>query len=327
VNDASTAGLVSCFTPQCASFNIDFTVYFNQSSCTTAGGCVTTCAYMQQVDIYIQGNTVETTLLSAGLNVSTYTIPDCAAQYLTMTASPTYGVPPYTYLWTPGSITTSSYFITPPPSSSTVYTLTVTDACGNTATDNVTIVNPCLTLPVVLVSFNGFENDGENHLNWVTASEENTSVFEIERSVNGESFLKIGSIQAKGNSNAEQQYVFTDAHPELGINYYRLKIIDADETFSYSQVISVQSGISAGELSVDVTSNLSSLQLDIHSPVAGDAHFILYDITGKEIHAQTLSVGEGRTEAHLSAEKIAAGTYFAVIQMNTETANTKFIRN
>lgn len=323
VNDATTTALVSCFTPQCASFNINFTLYFNQFSCTTPGGCVTTCAYMSRIDIYIQGRTVEAAALAGSSSVPSYTIPDCTAQYLTLNASPTYGVPSYTYLWTPGSVTTSGYFITPPPSSTTVYTLTVTDACGNTATDNITIVNPCLTLPVDLASFTGFENNNMHYLHWTTLSEENVLSFDIERSVNGESFERLGTVKAEGEAHS---YAFTDISPVSGINYYRLQVIDADNTSEYSQIISISSGIIPGDLSIDVSSTITSLQFNINSPMAGTAQVILYDVAGKEIFTQNISVGEGRTEALVNADNLAAGTYLAVLQMNSELANAKFVR-
>src|SRR4029079_5823249 len=58
-----------------------------------------------------------------------------------------------------------------------------------------------ITLPVNLVSFNGELQGGATLLNWRTATEENTSHFEIERSLNGTSFEKIGSVTATGNSS------------------------------------------------------------------------------------------------------------------------------
>jgi hypothetical protein len=243
-----------------------------------------------------------------------------------MTASPTYGVPPYTYFWSPGSVTTSSYFITPPPSSTTVYTLTVTDACGNTATDNVTIINPCLTLPVDIVTFTGYSEEGINYLHWVTSSEENTQYFEIERSTNEGVFEKIGSVPANTNTNDETIYAFTDNNAATGLNYYRLHMFDVDGSADYSQIIAIESGIQSNTLTIDAVASQSNLELNILAPKGGKATIILYDISGREILMQPVIAGTGKTTVILNIDGLESGSYVAVVSLNAETATEKFIK-
>lgn len=96
-------------------------------------------------------------------------------------------------------------------------------------------------LPVSWLYFDGQYVDGKNLLEWHTASEKDNQGFEIERSVDGSTFEKIGWTDGHGTTRSTQTYIFTDAEPSLGWNYYRLKQIDYDGTFEYSRLIPVLS--------------------------------------------------------------------------------------
>jgi hypothetical protein len=64
----------------------------------------------------------------------------------------------------------------------------------------------------------------------------NSSRFDVEKSADGNVFIKTGTVQAQGNSNVETNYSFTDNTPFKGPNYYRLKVIDIDGTYEYSDI-------------------------------------------------------------------------------------------
>ncbi|HRB31318.1 MAG TPA: T9SS type A sorting domain-containing protein, partial [Ferruginibacter sp.] len=88
--------------------------------------------------------------------------------------------------------------------------------------------------PLNLLNFTAQKDKQRVILNWETSNEINTSHFEIERSVNS-SFTKIGDIPAL-NSAGEHNYKMYDEHPEKGVNFYRLKMIDIDGHFTYSVI-------------------------------------------------------------------------------------------
>lgn len=97
-------------------------------------------------------------------------------------------------------------------------------------------------LPVELINFSGEAKDGFVDLNWSTATEKNSSHFEVERSANASSFEKILSVSSKaqnGNSNSILYYNTIDNTPITNISYYRLKQVDKDNSFSFSGIISV----------------------------------------------------------------------------------------
>lgn len=95
-------------------------------------------------------------------------------------------------------------------------------------------------LPIELLFFRGNSTKESVSLSWATASEENFNYFEIERAAQGTSFEIIGEIEGDGNSFTRLDYSFEDNIPEIGLNYYRLKSIDFDGTFEYSEVILVK---------------------------------------------------------------------------------------
>jgi hypothetical protein len=125
-------------------------------------------------------------------------------------------------------------------------------SCGSTGNvgGNVTIayqtgwfasgqVNP---LPVTLVSFSAKLMNQKTQIQWKTATEFNTAYFEIERSNDLQAIEVINKIDAKGFSTQEQTYTVFDSNPNKGINYYRLKSVDFDGTFSTSKWICIQNG-------------------------------------------------------------------------------------
>lgn len=93
------------------------------------------------------------------------------------------------------------------------------------------------TLPVTFTNFSGKVQGNDILLNWATASEQNSSHYEVERSTEGRSFVKMGSVTAAGNSSSASTYHFTDAGVGEGIYQYRLKQVDVDGRFIYSAVI------------------------------------------------------------------------------------------
>ncbi len=113
---------------------------------------------------------------------------------------------------------------------------------GKIFVDNVRItVFTTSVLPVELLSFTASKANTNNILTrWTTASESNSSHFDIERSRDATSFNKIGTIAAAGNSSTVINYEFLDTNPFPGISYYRLKQVDFNDDFTYSDIVSVK---------------------------------------------------------------------------------------
>ncbi len=96
-----------------------------------------------------------------------------------------------------------------------------------------------VVLPVELTAFSGKEDNGQIRLYWTTAQEINNDYFEVQRSTDGRHFEVIAKVYGVGNSNTPIHYEALDQQPVKGLNYYRLRQVDFDESEDYSSVITV----------------------------------------------------------------------------------------
>ena len=96
-------------------------------------------------------------------------------------------------------------------------------------------------VPVELAFFNAVDVDGKVELEWVTATETNNFGFEIQRkNLENESWNVIGTVKGKGTTTTPHKYCFTDNSVDIGTYYYRLKQIDFDGSFDFSDEIKIE---------------------------------------------------------------------------------------
>ena len=96
-------------------------------------------------------------------------------------------------------------------------------------------------VPVELTKFAAYADGDKVILNWSTATEIDNYGFDIERSIDYKEWQKIGFVEGHGNSNSPKQYSFTDKNPFGGGKFqYRLKQIDTDGKFEYSNVVELE---------------------------------------------------------------------------------------
>lgn len=89
-------------------------------------------------------------------------------------------------------------------------------------------------LPVTLSKFDVQKEGSIAQLSWITTQESKSSYFQVEHSNNAKNWNSVGKVLASQNSSAEIPYSFTHHTPSNGLNYYRLKMVDLDDTFAYS---------------------------------------------------------------------------------------------
>jgi Secretion system C-terminal sorting domain len=105
--------------------------------------------------------------------------------------------------------------------------------------DNVIPFDVLITVPVNWLFVRAQLINNESLVSWATAQESNSSKYEIEHSTNNSSFTKLGEVTAAGNTSVRTNYSFTHTKPVSGFNYYRIKQIDNDGKFKYSEVVTV----------------------------------------------------------------------------------------
>ena len=127
------------------------------------------------------------------------------------------------------------------------YAITAVDQFGDeSGFSNIVEVTTSPT-PVELSHFSGYVNENETVLEWTTATESNNYGFEIQRSEGiNSNFEKIGFVEGNATTSIPNQYCFVDLNPMAGKFYYRLKQIDFNGEYSFSEIIQVSKGVPKG---------------------------------------------------------------------------------
>ncbi|MEQ1675347.1 MAG: T9SS type A sorting domain-containing protein [Chitinophagaceae bacterium] len=175
-------------------------------------------------------------------------------------------------------------------------------------------------LPVKLLSFNGTYKNNTTYLNWVAENQVNFSAYEIERSINGTEFFAIGVKQRQGTGIEKQQYQFTDDLYAVSsdVFFYRLKMIDVDGRFSYSNVVMIRKdGVKAGGLVISPNPVISGATATVRfdSPIKGPVELKVIDLSGKIVLKQHNTVYEGTNSVAIAnLDRLLPGMY--ILQMS-----------
>ncbi|WP_082780263.1 T9SS type A sorting domain-containing protein [Rufibacter sp. DG15C] len=185
-------------------------------------------------------------------------------------------------------------------------------------------------LPVELVNFAGIARTESVDLNWSTATEINNEKFEIERSVNGKDFVKIGTVKGAGNSNVLRQYRYIDSQPLSGISYYRLKQVDIDQAYEYSKVIAVKGVQSNSNLEADlfpnpVTEKHILVRLKNHGQNNTPVTFVITDLTGKTVMTKALNPSLQEERVELPIQALKQGMYMVSISSGDATSQQRIV--
>lgn len=177
----------------------------------------------------------------------------------------------------------------------------------------------CITnfpAPVEFGSFDGHITNKKAVLNWTTYSEVGNKGFEIEKSRDGSRYSSIGFVNGNGDSNELISYRFIDEHPMNGLNFYRLKQIDNNGEYEYSDVISMRYDIGS---TLSVAPNPVTLDglssIFIYSEEDASGVVSIYNLAGQLINFQTLQLVTGQNHVDVSSDVLSSGVYFLNIQI------------
>jgi hypothetical protein len=170
-------------------------------------------------------------------------------------------------------------------------------------------------LPVELASFSASIKNNRVFLSWKTISESQNYGFDIERASASadQSWEKIGFVNGHGNSNSPKDYSFEDHNSKLSSYYYRLKQIDNDGSFAYSNIVKVN----IDQLPNNFALNQNypnpfnpSTKISWQSPVSGRQTLKVYDILGNEVAVLVDEFREaGNYEIDFNASLLTSGVY------------------
>lgn len=182
------------------------------------------------------------------------------------------------------------------------------------------------SLPVTLLKFTAAHEGKLNELNWSTSEEINSSYFSIERSSDGRDFISIGKVLAKGNIATQADYIFTDGTFKNGINYYRLKIVDKDGRFTYSNIQSVNT---LAFFNVTITGNPIKgklLSVKINTEKEAQLQISLVSTNGQVFKNYNIHLLAGSSDKNFDITTLPKGTYFINIKTPDQQIGLKFIK-
>lgn len=179
-------------------------------------------------------------------------------------------------------------------------------------------------LPVTLVSFGVTQEGFQANLIWNTATERNSRHFEVEHSIDAKHWQPVGLVPAQGESSQRHTYHYTHTNLEPGSHYYRLKMVDWDDSYAYSRVVSAKvsgMGTSAGNFYPNPTRG--SAALDMHVNQAGTWILSATDLTGRTLYRETVRLGAGQN--HLSLPRTGSGLRLVKLTHGGETIVRKIV--
>ena len=160
-------------------------------------------------------------------------------------------------------------------------------------------------------------------VSWATLQENNTGRFEIEHSTDGRNFVKVGERAAAGYSTTQRNYNFTHVQPGTGFNYYRIKQIDLDGSFTYSVIVTV------------LKKNDIKQTIIAPNPVKDMLHVVepaqtfienaeVYCISGSLLLRKTINADV--QVYSLPVNNLVSGTYVIKINYKNESRSYRFIK-
>ena len=248
-----------------------------------------------------------------GENVTAYLIQGSPDGTVTINANNT-----FTFVPNPGFIGNSTSF---------TYQICddgLTSLCSNIATVIITFPSGGF-LPVSLIDFKGvYRDNGLVELNWTTTFEQNSSKFEVERSLDGIRWETVGSLKAQGVSTVKTNYSFNDQVSRNTANkkdlYYRLKMADLDNKTSLSRILVVRVYNTRSTKMISVSPNPAkndinaTLQLNESSVVV----MKIVNSTGVEMQRKTLKLEQGINSILMEGtSRLNPGLYFLEVIINS----------
>jgi hypothetical protein len=186
----------------------------------------------------------------------------------------------------------------------------------NTAYRGVQLVP--ISLPIKLLAFNAAKNNnGTAKVWWVVNGDDNITNYVVEKSLNSKDFISIGNVKPMGSNN----YEFNDSKVLDNTTYYRVKFVDANGSFKYSNIVAVTPKKS---IKLEVFPNPATETVVISYPkttVVGNVR--LTTLEGKTLMNQNVSIGA--TQSSLNVSNLVSGSYIIILTDAEGNKSTKTI--
>ncbi len=185
-------------------------------------------------------------------------------------------------------------------------------------------------LPVTLVSFTGKYANNAVVLNWETKGELNNSGFEVQTVAAADlgkenAWQTIGFVSGNGTTTAPHSYAFTDYIKRYGVQYYRLKQIDYDKKFEYSNSVSIKMPESE-YVSISPNPVRSSTTIRFAQALATETTLELFDASGKLVQTETVAPN-GQLQINFQlVDNLPIGLYILKVNTNNTAYSLRLVK-
>jgi hypothetical protein len=191
------------------------------------------------------------------------------------------------------------------------FTYSMTDKAGFQSSAVAYTIATSNPLPIELLSFNADIQNTAIVLKWITASEQNNKGFDVERSTNARSWNTLSFVPTKavnGNSTEVLEYLLTDKQPSNGVNYYRLKQLDNNGRYRYSEVRVVRFGQAS---QIIISPNPTNGVVAISGFSKGKNQIVVTNAIGQILMNKEI---DNLSSYHLDLTRFVFGTYYISIR-------------
>lgn len=176
-------------------------------------------------------------------------------------------------------------------------------------------VSESISLPVEYLRFDANRQNESVLIEWITVSEINNDYFLVQKSINGTEFETIGKIDGAGNSTDQLEYDFIDRQPFEGYNYYRLKQVDYDGKFKWSNVVAVKFENKNLGLSIypNPAQTIDDIYLDVYNLKSDMIRILIMDAKGVLMDEMNNSITNRQLKMNLGVwtrSQYKSGYYF-----------------
>jgi hypothetical protein len=204
--------------------------------------------------------------------------------------------------------------------------------CGNDlAIDDITF-SDCVaaaSLPVTGLKLEAYAKSENIAVNWSTATEYNTSAYIVEKSADGSNWSVAATEKAAGQSNFKTNYAYTDNKAFLGTNYYRIKQVDVDGQYTYSNIVMVKMVKVSAKITVYPNPFISQVNLEMNSINAEVLVVRILNQQGQVVKQNNWNLHAGNNNTTIdNLSNLSKGIYLVdVKKQNGETVySTKLIK-
>lgn len=196
---------------------------------------------------------------------------------------------------------------------------------GSNCSYTITAFNATV-LPITLKYFTAWKRPDANRITWMTTTEKNFSHFEIQKSSDGINFIKIATMQGKGGNNKETAYSFDDNEVKA-VQYYRLKYVDANGQYTYSNILRVSRDDVTNTKVLFSNRITTMLALRIIDMNANNLSIKIIDNSGRTVKTQNVKINTGENSLNINTTAIPSGFYYLMLSADNYKRTFSFVKS